>query len=214
MIQTPHPPSRSVQRLFLLALAASGLLQAAPQPDLAHSNSRFGTVRFFVTDTQGRPLRAYEIEILGSPSLRKVVSPNSEIRLPFGRYTINARASLHHSIKKPLVVDAAKSLMIIALPFRDPGLSTVLHSSMSGLVLHLPPGNGPRWVRALSLRGDSHRIAEVQEDGSFVVASLPYGDYLIAVFQGGTALQVRRFSFTVQEEKAIIDLSAQQDTIR
>lgn len=204
---------RCFQSAWLLSVAALVVMTiagaccaAAAQAD-SPDTGKSGTVSVLVSDTHGRPLRSYEIEIIGDPSLRKVLREAGDVQLPYGTYRVRGRASLHHPFERRLVVQSPKLLLLVAFSFRDPGESPVLHTSLIGRVKNVPSGSGRLWVRVLSVFSSFAREAEINQDDTFEIDSVPYGDYLVMVLRDFTVLKVHRFSKTVREEEAIVDLA-------
>jgi hypothetical protein len=192
----------------LVLMTTAGNCYAFTPQDIGPDTARNGTVSVMVADTHGRPLRSYEIEIIGDPSLRKVLREAGDVQLPYGTYRIRGRASLHHPFERRLVVQSPKLLLLVAFSFRDPGESPVLHTSLIGRVKNVPSGSGRLWVRVLSVFGSFAREAEISQDDTFEIDSVPYGDYLVMVLRDFTVLKVQRFSKTVREEEAIVDLAS------
>lgn len=196
---------RSITAMVIMTAAGSCCAAAgqAGNPDARKS----GTVSIIVSDTYGRPLRSYEIEVTGGPSVRKVLREAGDLLLPYGTYRVSGRASLHHRFEQQLVVQSPKQLLLIAFSFRDQGESTVLHTPLVGTVNTVPSDSGRLWVRVLSVFSSFAREAEISPDGKFEIDSVPYGDYLVMVLRDFAVLKVQRFSKTLREEEVIVDLA-------
>jgi hypothetical protein len=177
------------------------------------STKPVGTLDLIVSDTYGVPLKSFDIEIVPEgavPEASRVVRQSGSLELPFGRYTLRGRASLHEPVVRRIVVDGPHTLVLVAFPFRDPGDSTVVRTALRGHIVGLASGPGPNWVRAVALFGDSFGEAAVDANGNFRITGLPYGEYLLVVFHGMDAIHIERFRKTIQEPEAAIDLTAAQ----
>lgn len=168
------------------------------------TSAQFGVVHFLVLDTYGRSLHTFEIQLIDNSGAKQMLRQQGDVQLPFGTYRVRGSVSMHHSMEKQIVVDSPRSLEVLAFSFLDPGLSTVLHSSVRGKIVDSPPGTTPLWIRAVSLRGEFNKVVKAETDGSFLIDSVPYGDYLLIAFKGGALIKIQQFSFTVMEEEAII----------
>jgi len=180
----------------------------SPSFEQLGESARVGIVHFLVLDTYGRIFDSFEIEISDSSGDKIKVTKQGDVQLAFGTYRARGTVGLHHPIEKQIIVDSPRSLQVFAFSFLDPGLSTVLHSSIHGKVVDPPPGANLLWIKAISLRGEFIKVIQTQSDGAFVINAVPYGDYLFLVFQGGTLIRTQQFSFTVREEEAIISAKA------
>ncbi len=177
-----------------------------PSQPSGHSAANVAAVHILVMDTYGNSLSSFEVELVNSSGSKLTVTKSGVIQLPFGEYRLKGRASLHHRIDTQLSVNTPTMLKVVCFSYNDPGLSQVVHSTLHGELHQVARIAGPLWVRAVALRSEYSNAVEVRADGSFSIQDVPYGDYLLTVFRGGSLLVVQPFSFTVQEEKALIKL--------
>lgn len=196
---------RSVTALVVITVAG-WCSPAVAQTDTPGAPKR-GTVSILVSDTYGKPLRVYEIEITGDPSFRKVIREAGDVLLPYGTYRVRGTASMHVTFDRRLVVQSPKQLFLVAFSFRLHGEMAVLHTPLIGRVQNAPSGAGRLWVRVLSVFGSFAREAEIDPNGKFEIDSVPYGDYLVMVFRDFAVLKVHRFSKTVPEPGVIVDFA-------
>ena len=64
-----------------------------------------------------------------------------------------------------------------------------------------------RIVRIVSLFGDFSRYGTVEDDGSFAIADVPDGEYLLLVMDGFRILREMRVSKTPQHSEFMVTLS-------
>jgi len=196
----------------VLLVAAAGCIcfASAAQPETSKA-AKHGIVNVLVYSTYAQqPPRRFEIEIMGEagkPQFRKVVRSAGEVELPYGTYIVRGRAGLHHPFERRLVVQSPKLLFLVGFSFVDQGESSIYQTPLSGRVQNSPAGKGRLWVRVLSVFEPFSGEAEVDANGRFELDAVPYGDYMVLVFRDFTVLKIQRFTKTVREEEAVVDLA-------
>lgn len=170
----------------------------------------YGVLELVVLDTYGAPLRSFEVEIASesAPDVRRRASPKTgAMKLPYGTYVIRGNASLHHGIEHRFVLHEPRLLLTIALPFRDPGESPWVYAPpLKVRIQNAPSNTGRLWVRLLSLFGTFTKEATVEQSGEVSVNEIPYGDYLVLVFQDSRLLKTTRYRRTVKDHECSIKL--------
>jgi len=200
-------PRRRFLMLAGMGLPAAGGLCSQPPVE-----KQSGAVRCHVINWHGRELPQYKLMIRsrGAAAFAPMAlsgSGTAEFRLPYGTYLLEATASLHNKTEIEFTVDAARSLLVISLPPSNWGESAVRYTELSGRVAGGTVKREKRIVRIVSLFGDFSRYGAVEDDGSFAIADVPDGEYLLLVMDGFRILREMRVSKTPQHSEFMVTLS-------
>jgi hypothetical protein len=192
--------------LLQFLLLCTEPVSAARQVEKCNS----GTVEFLVLDTYGNPLRSFDLVVSGADAegLSRKVRPNAKpVTLPYGSYVVSGRASLHHPIERGFVLKEPRLLVTVALSFHDPGESQWQYGPpLKVRVRNLPAERGRLWIRLVSLLGVFVKEAVLERSGEVSIYEVPYGDYVVLVFQDSQLLETVQFRRTLREEECSINL--------
>jgi hypothetical protein len=168
-----------------------------------------GVVNFLVSDTSGKPIKAYSLEIQPGnreKSERAISVKRDRIKLPYGSYVVRCKASLHHWFEREFDLTEPNLLVTVALAARLHGERETVHDPLDGQVMGLTPGRGPHWIRIVSLLGLFMKEGSVEDSGAFRLEEVPLGDYIALVFKDRELLKIQRISHTIRLDKVVLDL--------
>jgi hypothetical protein len=187
-------------------LWCAGPVSAATQAE----KREYGIVELLVLDTYGKPLRSFDGVISSEDAdglSRKVRAKAETVTLPYGSYVIRGRASLHHPFERRFWLKEPRLLVVVALSFHDPGESPWVYAPPLKLrIWNLPSERGRVWVRFVSSLGEFAKEVVVERSGEGSINEVPYGDYVVLVFQDSELLKTAHFRRTLREEECSINL--------
>jgi len=200
--------------IVLLLYITGGIVIGAGAP-LQSEKLESGTVEFLVLDAYGKPLRSFDIVIFhkSTGGLVPVKSTKGGIvTLPYGSYVVRVTASLHHPSERNLLVKEPRLLVSVALSFRDPGESPWVYGPPQKVRVN-PPSveRARRWIRFVSLFGVFMKEAIVNPSGEATMSEVPYGDYVVLVFDDSLLIKTLHFRRTLREETCFINLGERDE---
>lgn len=189
--------------VFWTVVAVTSTTRAA-QPE-----TRVGTIEFFISDANGRPLKSFRVQIrkVDQPGLviRELSAPG-DVLLPYGEYLVTGQASLHMPFSRRVLLLEDRLVVLVGFSFHDSGHSSTINTPLRGRVTGGQIDTRVTLVRAVAIWGSFQKEAKVGRDGWFEMQEVPLGDYLILVLQGSDLIASQKYAKTMRGEVAFIDV--------
>lgn len=186
-----------------LALA----MALAPSAIGSQGTEATGTVLLRIVDTFGKPLQSAEIVLTSidqAGKYRRVLHSSGEVTLPYGRYKMEGRASLHRFQERIVSVATSQSVIVAAFAWHDSAHSTYLYPPLKGRFAGDLKGSAAAIVSMVPLWGDSVVRASIDPKGHFAFDDVPFGDYLMVVAVGGDVVSVSRYRRAVDSPAPVL----------
>ena len=148
---------------------------------------QYGRVQVEAYDFIGTPIRTFDAELsaLGNRGKSEIeVRRGVAERVPYGSYKIRVGAAAFNPAEREIRVAQGDTVVRVELSL--PG-SCSGSAGIGGSVQPLPAGR-KLWLKVVPLYGAGGTEAPVGSDGSFKIAGLDEGSYLLLVLDGTTVL--------------------------
>jgi hypothetical protein len=153
----------------------------------AGQTPKTGRIEVQAFDFIGRPLRNISVDLA---ALGRQAGPAVEFqgavaeRVPYGTYKIRVGAPAYAAVERDIRLNQAELAVRVELPLPMEGHD---YASVSGSIKPVPRGR-KLWVKVVPLYGTGGSEALVRPDGSFRVAGLDEGSYVLVVLDGESIL--------------------------
>jgi hypothetical protein len=186
-----------------LILFSAALLYAA---DCVPVNPpQYGRIRVDAVNLIGTPIRNLTIELtpVGRPAAQSLDFEGALAdRVPYGAYRMRVGAPAYQPAEREIRVAQSDATVRLELPLprECSNYATVVGTAK------LPPGTGKLWIKAVPVVGTGGSEAPIAADGTFRIAGLDDGNYLLLVLDGSTILHTETLPKVSGNRPVALDL--------
>jgi len=171
---------------------------------------QYGRVNIEAVNLIGNPIRNLTIELipLGRPAAQSLDFEGAvATRVPYGAYRMRVGAPAYQPAEREIRVAQANTAIRLELPLprECENYATILGNAKLG---NVKPAVGPGnlWVKAIPVFGTGGSEAPIAADGTFRIAGLDDGNYLLMVLDGSTILYTETLAKVSGNRQVTLDL--------